>query len=56
MIYLVSRYAKNDDLYPKNPRRKSIVDQRLYFDIGTLYKNVYNTYVSIKKNIFFFFN
>ncbi|XP_051164912.1 glutathione S-transferase 1-like isoform X2 [Leptopilina boulardi] len=47
MIYLVSRYAKNDDLYPKNPRRKSIVDQRLYFDIGTLYKNVYNTYFDV---------
>ncbi|XP_043478652.1 glutathione S-transferase D5-like isoform X2 [Leptopilina heterotoma] len=47
MIYLVSRYAKNDTLYPKNPRRKGIVDQRLYFDIGTLYKNVYNSYFGV---------
>ena len=47
MIYLVSKYAKNDVLYPKHPRKKGVVDQRLYFDIGTLYENVFKAYVSI---------
>ena len=46
MIYLVSKYAKNDTLYSKNPRKKGLIDQRLYFDIGTLYENVFKTYVS----------
>lgn len=35
--YLVSRYAKNDTLYPKEFYLRAIVDQRLHFDSGVLF-------------------
>lgn len=41
-IYLVEKYAKDDFLYPKDPKKRAIVNQRLYFDMGTLTKRFYN--------------
>lgn len=38
--YLVRTYAKDDSLYPKDPQKKALVDQRLQFDIGTLYPRI----------------
>uniref|UniRef100_U5EU81 glutathione transferase n=1 Tax=Corethrella appendiculata TaxID=1370023 RepID=U5EU81_9DIPT len=37
-IYLVEKYGKNDSLYPQDPQKRAVVNQRLYFDMGTLYQ------------------
>ncbi|KAL4707290.1 hypothetical protein ACJJTC_019828 [Scirpophaga incertulas] len=37
LTYFVNAYGKDDSLYPKNPRQRALVDQRLNFDLGTLY-------------------
>ncbi|EDV55080.1 glutathione S-transferase 1 [Drosophila erecta] len=36
--YLVRRYAKNDDLYPKDYFKRALVDQRLHFESGVLFQ------------------
>ncbi|XP_035774395.1 glutathione S-transferase 1-like [Anopheles albimanus] len=40
MCYLVERYgAQHESLYPSNdPQRRAVINQRLYFDLGTLYQ------------------
>nr|XP_021189522.2 glutathione S-transferase D7 isoform X1 [Helicoverpa armigera]XP_021189523.2 glutathione S-transferase D7 isoform X1 [Helicoverpa armigera]XP_021189524.2 glutathione S-transferase D7 isoform X1 [Helicoverpa armigera]WRX05924.1 GSTD1m [Helicoverpa armigera] len=47
LAYLVNAYGRDDSLYPKNPRLRAIVDQRLNFDLGTLYTRYYALYVPI---------
>ncbi|KAH8402600.1 hypothetical protein KR215_003110, partial [Drosophila sulfurigaster] len=39
LTYLVEQYGKDDSLYPKDPQKRSLVNQRLYFDMGKLYKS-----------------
>ena len=37
MTYLISKSGKDDSLYPSDPKTRAMIDQRLYFDLGTLY-------------------
>ncbi|KAL5283275.1 GstD1.2 family protein [Megaselia abdita] len=36
--YLVDQYAKDDTLFPKDAKKRAVVSQRLYFDMGVLYQ------------------
>jgi len=47
ITYLASAYAKSDDLYPKDVKKRALVDQRLYFDATTLYKCFTDAYYVI---------
>lgn len=40
--YIVDKYGKNDSLYPKDAQIRAIVNERLYFDMGTLYECLSN--------------
>ncbi|XP_060647215.1 uncharacterized protein LOC132785239 [Drosophila nasuta] len=44
LVYLVEKYAKNDALYPKDVNKQALINQRLYFDMGTLYKSFADYY------------
>jgi len=39
MVYLVEKYGKDDKLFPKDVQKQALINQRLYFDMGTLYKS-----------------
>ncbi|XP_075146837.1 glutathione S-transferase 1-like [Haematobia irritans] len=38
MAYLVSKYGKDDSLYPKDLLKRAVVDQRLHFDSGVMFQ------------------
>lgn len=38
MAYLVRKYGKNDELYPKDYYKRAVVDQRLHFESGVLFQ------------------
>ncbi|XP_065339781.1 glutathione S-transferase 1-like [Cloeon dipterum] len=40
--YLVNKYAKDDSLYPTDPHKRAIVDQRLHFNSGFLFPRFFN--------------
>ncbi|KAI8437477.1 hypothetical protein MSG28_011799 [Choristoneura fumiferana] len=37
MTYLINTYGENDSLYPLEPKRRALIDQRLHFDSGILF-------------------
>nr|AIH07587.1 glutathione S-transferase epsilon 12 [Spodoptera litura] len=41
--YLVTKYGKTDDLYPADPQKRAIIDQRLHFDSGILFPSLRGT-------------
>ncbi|XP_049803091.1 glutathione S-transferase 1-like [Schistocerca nitens] len=45
VTYIVDKYAKNDSLYPKDILKRSIVHERLFFDVA-LYTKVLNYVVA----------
>nr|AEV23880.1 glutathione S transferase class delta [Blattella germanica] len=47
LSYLADQYGKDDSLYPKDPKKRALVDQRLYFDLGTLYQRFGDYYYPI---------
>lgn len=39
-VYLVNKYGQYDDpLFPKDPKTRAVINQRLYFDMGSLFKH-----------------
>lgn len=43
MVYLVEKYGK-ENLVGKDPKQRALVNQRLYFDMGTLYQKFADYY------------
>ena len=52
--YLIEKYAKDDALYPKDPKQRAIINQRLYFDMGSVYHSFAEYFVR-SKYIYFIF-
>lgn len=45
LVYLVEKFGRIDDpLYAKDPKTKAVINQRLYFDMGTLFKSFVDYY------------
>ncbi|XP_060655653.1 glutathione S-transferase 1-like [Drosophila nasuta] len=50
ITYLVSKYGKDDSLYPKDLLKRAVVDQRLHFESGVVFANALR---AITKSVFF---
>nr|XP_017000362.2 glutathione S-transferase D5-like [Drosophila takahashii] len=46
-VYLVEQYGKDDSLYPKDPKIQAVINQLLYFDMGTLYVALAHYYYNV---------
>lgn len=38
--YLAEKYAKDDKIYPKDPKSRAIVNHRLCFNLSTYYRYI----------------
>jgi len=47
MTYFANQYGKDDSLYPKDAKKRAMVDQRMYFDLGTLYARFADYYYPV---------
>uniref|UniRef100_A0A131Z1C9 Glutathione S-transferase n=1 Tax=Rhipicephalus appendiculatus TaxID=34631 RepID=A0A131Z1C9_RHIAP len=46
MRYLVDMYAPDHSLYPKDVRKRALIDQFLDYDLGTLYRSIADYFYS----------
>lgn len=46
MIYLVTKYGKDDSLYPKDPVKQARVNSALHFESGVLFARMRFIFVS----------
>jgi len=52
LAYLVSKYGKPDEtLYPNCPKARATIDQRLYFDAATMYKEIWPFFAHFTRNL-----
>ncbi|KAH8331061.1 hypothetical protein KR067_011083, partial [Drosophila pandora] len=52
LIYLAEKYDKDEKLYPKDPQARAVINQRLFFDLGTLYQSyVYYYYPQLFEDV-----
>lgn len=47
--YLVTKYGKDDALYPKDPYQRAVVDQRLHFESGMIFPR----FIAMARPVFF---
>ncbi|KAH8382068.1 hypothetical protein KR009_001654 [Drosophila setifemur] len=45
--YLVEKYGKDDSLYPNDPQKRAVINQRLYFDMGSMYDSMAKYYFKV---------
>lgn len=46
-IYLVEKFAKDDSLYPKDLKQRTLVNQRLFFDASYLFQRLYEILIPL---------
>jgi len=52
LIYLAEKYDKDGSIYPKDPQQRAVINQRLFFDLGTLYQSyVYYYYPQLFEDV-----
>ncbi|EDV49390.1 glutathione S-transferase 1-1 [Drosophila erecta] len=52
LIYLGEKYDKDGSLYPKDPQQRAVINQRLFFDLSTLYQSyVYYYYPQLFEDV-----
>lgn len=49
IAYLINQYRNDDPLYPNDPKKRSLIDEMMYFDSSVLLTRINNIFVSIKE-------
>lgn len=47
LMYLVDKYGKNDSLYPKDLKIRTLINEKLFFDTGVIFPRLKSMVVSI---------